>query len=122
MINRNNKMTGQQMLFNGFNGEYITMFDHHVDCAKYGAGVAQVIPYRMLDGIAWLYIGANYVDKGIELARLNIVNHPTLSSAYGSLAEIYETVPNLDKALAGYRQAHKIASNNNRDKKVGLLM
>ncbi|MCJ8320169.1 MAG: alpha/beta hydrolase-fold protein [Colwellia sp.] len=89
--------------------------------AKYENETPAVVPFKVLNSIANLYFYSNYYQQGIELALLNIKNHPNSIFAKYNLAEFYGDIDNHEKALNYYQQALDIATLNKNPKRVKTL-
>jgi len=89
--------------------------------AKYANETIAVIPVKILDNIANLYFYSNHYQQGIDLALLNVKNHPNSIFAKYYLAEFYGEMKNHEKAIHYYQQALDIAVINNNSKRIKTL-
>lgn len=89
--------------------------------AKYASDTPAVIPIKVLNSIANLYFYAHHQQQGIDLALLNIKNHPSSIFAKYYMAEFYGDMDNHEKALHYYQQALDIAIMNKNSKRVKTL-
>ena len=81
-----------------------------------------VIPMRVLDDRAAAYMHSKQFEKGLELALLNISNHPDSTMARYYLAEYYaEDIKQPKKALYYYHQALDVATKNKNEKRTTRL-
>lgn len=81
-----------------------------------------VIPVQVLDDRAAAYMHSKQFKKGLELALLNINNHPESTMARYYLAEYYaEDIKKPIKALYYYQQALDVAINNKNEKRTNRL-
>jgi len=89
--------------------------------AKYANETPSVVPFEVLNNIANLYFYSNHYQQGIDLALLNIKNHPSSIFAKYNVAEFYGDMDNHEKALHYYQQALSIAIENKNPKRVKTL-
>jgi predicted alpha/beta superfamily hydrolase len=81
-----------------------------------------VIPMRVLDDRAAAYMHSKQFNKGLELALLNISNHPNSSVARYYLAQYYvDDIKQPEKALPYYQQAIDVAIKNKNEKRTKRL-
>jgi len=81
-----------------------------------------VIPMRVLNDRAGAYMYNKQFEKGLELALLNISNHPDSSIASFYLGEYYaEEIKQPKKALHYYQQALDVAMENKNKKRIKRL-
>jgi len=89
--------------------------------AKYAKEIPAVIPVNVLNSVVNLYFYSNHHQQGIDLALLNIKNHPNSIFAKYYIAELYSDMEKYEKALHYYQLALDIATKNKNPKRMKTL-
>ena len=78
----------------------------------YAKRVPSLIPIDRLEDVSYFYIDQKRFHDVVELALYNVNNHPTSGRALRNLAQSYERINDIERALHAYQRVLDIAVAN----------